>query len=150
MEKGSVFTPTGMEILLDCPSGAVSDGYHTFDELYVHRCHLFAWLCNLQSEKAFKTRLNDRGEAWPGWFIAGINTKHGQITYHLPDALWEGVRVKEIERNTGYDGHTSADVLERIFKLLHIGDGYDPFTNTTAEERNSRPKPGAISYTSMA
>lgn len=142
--------PPNNIVPLTCDSGQVSDGYHTFDELYAHRCHLFAWLCSLQPGHAFKTRLNDKGEAWPGWFIAGINTPHGQITYHLPDALWEGVRVQEIERNTGYDGHTSADVLERIFKILHIGDGYDPFTNTTAEQRRARPKTGAISYSSHA
>lgn len=127
-DKGSVFTPTGMEILLDCPTGQISDGYHTFDELYAHRCHLFAWLCSLLPGVSFKTRLDDKGEAWAGWFIAGINTDAGQITYHLPDALWELVKVPEVERNTGYDGHTSADVLERITECLEWLPDWEPVT----------------------
>lgn len=31
--------------------GDISDGYHTFDELYEHRCLLFIRLCLLQPDK---------------------------------------------------------------------------------------------------
>jgi len=95
----------------------VSDGYHTFGELYEHRDLLFLNLVVANSAIAFKTRLNDAGEAWEGWFILGMNTEFGQITYHLPEKYWDAAEVKEIERNFDYDGHTPDDVLERLGKF---------------------------------
>lgn len=109
-------TPSG-RIAIDCEPGQVSDGYHTFDELYRHRCLLFAVVCS-RSAGAFKTRRNDRGEEWPGWFIAGLNTPYGQITYHLPASMWGLVDAEEIECNAGYDGHTARDVVQRLEMLL--------------------------------
>jgi hypothetical protein len=105
------------EIPIDCEPGQVSDGYHTFDELYEHRCLLWALVCNVDGS-GFKTRKNDKGEEWPGWFIAGIDTDYGQITYHLPDRLWDLLTVPEFERNVGYDGHTAQDTLGRLEALL--------------------------------
>jgi hypothetical protein len=98
-----------------------SDGYHTFGELYKHRMML--WVCVLLAnpKKAFKTRLDDKGEAWDGWFIAGMNTEMGQMTYHLRDEYWGMLSsVPEIEKNEGYDGHTSDDVLLRL--CFHAGE----------------------------
>lgn len=103
----------------------VSDGYHTFGELYQHRCLLFAWVisaigANIEAYRdlIFKTRKNREGAEWVGWFIAGINMPEGQITYHLPIAMWDLVHAQEIERNDRYDGHTSDDVVKRITAIL--------------------------------
>lgn len=41
-----------------------------------------------------------------------------QITYHLPAEDWDTLRVPELETAPEWDGHTSDDVLERIYKLL--------------------------------
>ena len=92
----------------------VSDGYHTFGELYDHRNLLFLNLAVANPAIAFKTKLNDKKEEWPGWFILGINTEFGQITYHLPEQLWIAAGVKEVEYNFDYDGHTSDDVCCRL------------------------------------
>lgn len=110
--KRVLYTPAGL-VQIDCDTGNVSDGYHTFDELYRHRCLLFAALCKV-TPRAFKTRRAQDGDEIPGWFIAGIDTPHGQITYHMPNAMWDLVYVNEIERNFTYDGHTSADVADRL------------------------------------
>jgi len=114
-----LITPNG-KIAIDCEPGQVSDGYHTFDELYEHRCLLWAGLLNWQ-DGTFKTRKNDKGEEWPGWFIAGLNTPWGQITYHLPDSMWELVHCDEIERNDQYDGHTPHDTTERLRNAIEQG-----------------------------
>ena len=108
------------QITLPCDVGLVSDGYHTFSELYDHRCLL--WLNVLQAHKgmAFKTWLNDAGEKLDGWFIAGLDTEHGQITYHLPERLWSLLDVKETEKNEGYDGHTPEETLKRL-EMLAVG-----------------------------
>jgi len=98
--------------------GQVSDGYHTFAELYEHRCLLFVNLALRMKHIAFRTRRNDKREEWPGWFILGLNTSAGQITYHVPDKMWPLTNdIREIEYNADYDGHTSKDVLTRLEKL---------------------------------
>ena len=95
----------------------VSDGYHTFAELYDHRTALFINFLHTHKDKAFKTHLDDNGSKMKGWFIAGINSQYGQITYHLNDELWNLVNVPEAESNSDYDGHTTDDVLQRLLKL---------------------------------
>lgn len=95
--------------------GEVSDGYHTFNELYEHRYKLFIALCNATDEKTWKARRNADGTEWPGWFILGINPEEGkQITYHLPMQYWD-VTVDEVhDINPYFDGHTSKEVLNRL------------------------------------
>jgi hypothetical protein len=108
----------------DFKAGDISDGYHTFDELYEHRIVNFIALCKQVAENSDKivwrsTKHSD-GSAWDGWFILGIGTKHGeQITYHLPMSKWEecGFVDDTVYAAPAFDGHTSADVLERISKL---------------------------------
>ena len=95
----------------------VSDGYHTFDELYLHRHVLFINVVLSHRDMAFKTWKNDRGEKWEGWFILGLNTQYGQITYHLPESYWGNVLVNEVECNSDYDGHSGDDVLARLLLL---------------------------------
>lgn len=95
----------------------VSDGYHTFGELYEHRNLLFLNLAVANPGIAFKTWLNHKKEAWKGWFILGINTEEGEITYHLPEEYWIAAEVREIEYNSGYDGHTSNDVCDRLSRF---------------------------------
>ncbi len=111
--------PPNNIVPLTCDSSEVSDGFHTFGELYTHRCKLFALLMVVCDGNAFKTRRNAEGEMWDGWFIGGMNTPFGQITYHLPDEMWAMLpTVREVECNAGYDGHTSNDVLQRLDKVI--------------------------------
>lgn len=97
---------------------SVTDGYHSFDELYEHRCLLFIALMKQMPDKAFWAHKNNKGEEWNGWIICAIETDHGQISYHVPErhiVLLSGIREKD--RNNTYDGHTSDNVLERL-KML--------------------------------
>lgn len=99
-------------------TGETSDGYHTFDELYSHRHALFAVLLYDYQVLAWKTWKTADGRTTDGWFIAGIDTPWGQISYHMPAAWWERLKhVREIERNEDYDGHSSADVIERLWQV---------------------------------
>lgn len=109
-------------IVLPCDVSEVSDGYHTFAELYDHRYLLFVNLALCHRDQAFKTRLNQNGEAWEGWFILGINTQWGQVSYHVPDSMWGFLDgVPEVGQNSGYDGHTSQDVINRLRLLAATG-----------------------------
>ena len=102
--------------------GSTSDGYHTFDELYEHRIALFIALCaevdrRTPTGHVWRSRLHSDSTMFPGWFIMGIDREAGsQIAYHLPlsrwaDTDWLGT---EDERAPEFDGHSAADVVERL------------------------------------
>ena len=98
--------------------GDLSDGYHTFNELYHHRAVLFSVICNSMPDKAWKSKLHDTGDMFEGMFIVGIETPEGQATYHYDiNPYWEMFKVKELEKAPKWDGHTSTDVINRIAKL---------------------------------
>lgn len=97
--------------------GNISDGYHTFNELYEHRHLLFI---SLMVEMPIISWIADKhgdGTMYDEWFVAGMNLMSGQITYHLPNRikyLFDNTKVKKLEFAPAYDGHTSDDVLKRL------------------------------------
>lgn len=106
----------------------ISDGYHTFGELYEHRIGLFIALCNHVADSdclyggkksVWKSKLHSDGSSFDGWFVMGIGEDAGaQITYHLPMDKWDDCYLaKEIDRAPEFDGHTSQDVLNRLKSL---------------------------------
>ena len=98
--------------------GDFSDGYHTFNELYHHRAVLFSVICNMFSEKAWKSKLHDTGDMYDGMFIVGIETEQGQATYHYDiSPYWDIFKVKELEKAPKWDGHTPSDAIARIGNL---------------------------------
>lgn len=114
----------GKEIYRDYifDQGEVSDGYHTFNELYDHRAKLFATLCNNNKNIAWKSKSHDDGTMYDGMFIVGINTPEGQATYHYDIyPYWDMFNVKEIEKAPKFDGHTPTDAINRIFNYLGGG-----------------------------
>ncbi|MBR2890354.1 MAG: hypothetical protein IKC09_08785 [Oscillospiraceae bacterium] len=115
----------GMEALkekkaaMDNP-GQVSDGYHTFDELYHHRAVLFSVICHQFPELAWKSLQHDdpNEPMYDGMFIVGIDTPEGQATYHYDvDPYWDMFRVKELDRAPKWDGHTADEAIRRIASL---------------------------------
>jgi len=106
------------EVNMNVDKGEMTDGYHTFNELYHHRAILFAVICNQNSEKAWKSKMHADGTMFDGMFIVGIETKEGQATYHYAiEPYWDLYKVKEIDMAPEWDGHSSDDVLERILNI---------------------------------
>jgi hypothetical protein len=105
--------------------GQTSDGYHTFDGLYEHRCYLFAALakalCLFSAAKCWKSLNHSDGSFYDGWFVMGIGTDKGdQITYHLPRKMWNDCDdIPTVENAPEWDGHTANDVLQRLKLFLH-------------------------------
>jgi len=105
----------------------ISDGYHTFGELYEHRITLFIALAkileinaNKYSERAtWRSKLHSDGSNYDGWFILGLNKTPGeQITYHLPVSQWNETNFAEtLDKAPEFDGHTAGDVLNRLKEL---------------------------------
>lgn len=92
------------------------DDYHTMNELYDHRTILFAILCK-NSISSWKSKVHSDGTSEDGWFIAGIETPYGQITYHQKIEFWNLFDCKELDKAPEYDGHTPDDVLDRLTKF---------------------------------
>lgn len=105
--------------------GEISDGYHTFNELYDHRITLFIALCRIFWEReeffgcVWRSKLHSDGSKLDGWFILGIKKEKGdQITYHLPLDRWDETEfAQDLEKAPEFDGHSATDVLERLKHL---------------------------------
>lgn len=108
-------------LCIPCETGEVSDGYHTFDELYEHRHMLLMALFKRCPDLAWISATHSNGKEIDGWFIAGMNLPSGAISYHLPVRLWslaciDGVTVLPFA--PPWDGHMSKDVLERLRRFI--------------------------------
>lgn len=115
-------------LILPCPVGEVSDGYHTFNELYDHRCTLFVALLTLIPNSWYSEKHHD-GSELPGWFIAGVELeKDTQITYHLPNRYLRiaSERLYYREFAPEWDGYTSDDVLTRLTNWIDNGSRLMP------------------------
>lgn len=99
---------------------SISDGYHTFQDLYDHRHALFGALSKALLKHSYKSLKHDNEENNPmfdGMFIAGINLPNSKtITYHLPISMFDEFPAPEIENSEEWDGHTSDDVIKRLIK----------------------------------
>jgi len=101
--------------------GRVSDGYHTFDELYHHRAILFSVICNQNKELAWKAKSHDDGTMYANMFIVGIKTPLGQATYHYDvNPYWDMFDVQALDKAPRWDGHTPTQAIERIAILSKI------------------------------
>lgn len=96
--------------------GDLSDGYHTFDELYEHRCLLFINLVLTYGQGYLKR------DHFEGWDCLYWEAPFGQISYHVPVKM----RVFYVGKVTEapdhkYDGHTPLDVLDRLRRTADLG-----------------------------
>lgn len=98
--------------------GDTSDGYHTFNELYDHRAKLFSVIVKNYPSLCWKSKLHSDGSMFDDMFIVGIDTPSGQATYHYNiNPYWDMFECKEVERAPEWDGHTSAEAIDRITSL---------------------------------
>lgn len=95
----------------------ISDGRHTFGDLYYHRMILFSIILNQNPDISWKAKQHHDGTMFDGDFICGIDTPEGQYTYHYKLKYWDNFKVKELEYAPEYDGHKPSDV-ERLCSIL--------------------------------
>lgn len=109
------------QITFEGETGSISDGYHTFDELYEHRITLFIALCKrlVETHSVWRSKKHSDNSEYPGWFIMGINKDKGQqISYHLPESKWhETDFAEDLSNAPEWDGHSPSMVVNRL-KLL--------------------------------
>ena len=89
----------------------ISDGYHTFADLYEQRLILSAALTK-NNPYAWKSKRHEDGSVpfGGGWFIMGFDTDEGCYTYHYELKDWDLFQCKELDKGKPWDGHTSKDV----------------------------------------
>jgi hypothetical protein len=121
---------------LDIDTNQISDGYHSFGELYAMRLALTAALFNewgsareyVQYEglvekpkyDVHKSRKHHDGELCfgGGWFIVCATLPLGQISFHYEEKDWDLFKIPAVEKaKYEWDGHTSNDVIERLKAL---------------------------------
>lgn len=107
--------------------GDISDGYHTFGELYRHRNLLFiAWMVSDgRPGDVYFVR-----EHFEGWDLIcctiqkmwGNHVESRQISYHVPmeyRPFYLGKIKERLRAEHSFDGHTPNDVLQRIADLIN-------------------------------
>lgn len=105
--------------------GDLSDGYHTFNELYRYRmlynAAFFNALAKEGSIKICKSRRHSDGEKCFGsddWFVVMAILPTGQISNHYESKYWDLFNIPESEIAFEYDGHTPNDAADRIERYL--------------------------------
>lgn len=114
--------------------GEISDGYHTFNELYefrkVYNAALFNEWANadINNDDGSWGNKHDVHKSWKhnngelcfggGWFIVVAVLPSGQISNHYEAKDWDLFKIPETEKaKYEFDGHTPADVLKRLRSL---------------------------------
>ena len=99
----------------------ISDGWHTFGELYEFRMSLSIALLNTNKDISWKSKKHDDGSMFEGgYFICGIKTPLGQVTNHYKLESWDLFDVPELEYAPKWDGHTAKDSIVRLKSLKEI------------------------------
>jgi hypothetical protein len=110
------------EIELPEDGADISDGYHTFGELYDHRRALTAVLAanaaSMPEPAAWRSKAHHPDDSpmfEGGYFIVGIELDSGTITYHYKLPHWDDfAAVPELEHAPKWDGATPDDTVTRL------------------------------------
>jgi len=94
----------------------LSDGFHTFRQLYYQRMMLFATIVKQNRDRAWKSLRHEDGELCfgGGWFIVGIDTPEGSYTYHYENKYFDLFDCEILDYGKRWDGHTEKDVTRLL------------------------------------
>ena len=113
--------------------GNISDGYHTFNELYEYRLLYNASMFNELAKQGLydvhKSKLHSDGTIPFGddnWFIVQAELPTGQISNHYEMKDWDLFQVPIKEKANQYDGHTPQDVAKRLRDFLTLEKLVEP------------------------
>lgn len=125
-EKEVIFVPAKNQQGTHKDMGEVSDGYHTFNELYeyrkVYNAAFFNELAKQGKGHVVKSKRHHDGKECfdGGWFIVMAELPTGQISNHYELKDWDLFQCQEVETAPEWDGHTPQDVVKRITEYLKL------------------------------
>ena len=112
-------------------TGIISDGYHTFDELYefrkVYNACLFNEWAILNKYSVYKSRRHHDNKFCfdnNNYFIVCANLLEGHISNHYEMKDWELFKIPIRDKAELFDGHTSGDVILRLKNNLSLYNAY--------------------------
>lgn len=116
----------GKEAYNEFDVNEISDGYHTFNELYEYRKLYNALIFNEWNKQdlydVHKSKLHYDGSKpfdSDEWFVVSAKLPTGLITNHYNIADWDLFKIKEVDKALfPYDNHTSKDVLKRMKDII--------------------------------
>ena len=50
-------------------------------------------------------------------FLLVVSTDKWDISYHIPNEVWESVKVEELPKWLEFDWHTASDVIDRLYLI---------------------------------
>lgn len=113
--------------------GNISDGYHTFNELYEYRLLYNASMFNELAKQGLydvhKSKKHSDGTIPfddENWFIVQAELPTGQISNHYEMKDWDLFKIPEKEKANPYDGHTPQDVAKRLRDFLTLEKSIKP------------------------
>lgn len=123
------------QLMIPIDTKHVSDGHHTFGELYEYRMLYNAMAANMLAKgpqlfdlNVVKSRLHsDGGHPFgdPNWFIVVMTLPTGQVSNHYRLEHWDLFGdVPEVHLPPEYDGHNSQEAAKRLFLFL-MGPEYE-------------------------
>lgn len=102
----------------------LSDGFHTFDELYEHRVILFLALLHMADNQLHGWNPRVIENHFEGWDCITCELPTGQISYHVPiekRPLYDWITERRAASDPStYDGHTPADVVDRLTSWMKL------------------------------
>lgn len=103
--------------------GEISDGYHTFNELYHYRAlYNAAWLNSERNLDQHKSRKHSDGkfcfDSDGEWFVVVVQLPTGQVTNHYHADYWDLFQIPEREVAAEWDGHTPKEAAKRLDDFL--------------------------------
>jgi hypothetical protein len=102
----------------------ITDGYHTFGELYDHRRALTAALCKALPMDSWRSKAHHPDDSpmfEGGYFIVGIVPPTGTITYHYKLKHWDDFAgVKELEYAPRWDGADPGATVTRLLEWARV------------------------------
>jgi hypothetical protein len=112
----------------DKATDQISDGYHTFGELYDHRRALTAVLATVAADDSWRSKAHhpdDEPMFEGGYFIVGIELPTGTITYHYKLSHWDDfAAVPELEHAPKWDGAGPDETVSRLLELARMAKGW--------------------------
>lgn len=120
---------TGALVKIQADPEMLSDGFHTMEELYDHRRALTAALLAERADISWRSKQHhpdDDPMFEGGYFIVGINTPFGTITYHYKLTHWDDfAEVPELDHAPKWDGAPPESTVTRLLEWAR-GQGILP------------------------
>lgn len=105
-------------------TGEISDGYHTFNELYYYRMLYNAHaiiLWGMGGCEVVKSKKHHDGTMLGAdWFIVTAELPTGQVSNHYKMEHWDLFQCPEVEFAPEWDGHTPVIAAERIRAMFDV------------------------------